>query len=125
MDAAGRRHRTEGLSSWLAIAAIVLAALAFDAWVTLGGRSPGRVAGSLSETERLTLEGGQHRTFAPGRAPEGTVFACVNAGLRVAARVPPPGHTLHLSIPPPAGRFGATLAIATRPDGSVRIACTS
>jgi len=119
------RRGTEGLASWLAIAAVLAVLLVVDAWVVFGGRSPGKVAGSLSETGLVELEGGQRRVFAPASAPAGTVLACVHAGLRVAGRVPAPGRTFRVHLPPPDGPGGATLTIATRADGSVHVRCSS
>jgi hypothetical protein len=124
METSARSGPTEGRSSWIAIAALLLALLVFDAWVTLAGRSPGRIPGSLSETALVELEGGQTQTFAASAAPEGTVFACVHAGLRVAGRVPAPGRRVRRVLVPPQGSGRATLTIVTRAEGSVRVGCT-
>jgi hypothetical protein len=123
MGPSARPGPTEGRSSWIAIAALLAALLVFDGWVTLAGRSPGRVPGSLSATALVELEGGQTRTFAPAAAPEGTVLACVHAGLRVAARVPAPGRSVRRVLVPPQGSGRATLTIATAVDGTVRVGC--
>jgi hypothetical protein len=123
MESTARRRSTEGVSTWLVVAVLAAALLGYAGWVTLAGTSPGRVPGSLSLTERLSLEGGQTRSYGPGRAPEGAVFACTNSGLRVVGRVPAAGKTLRRHLVPPQGSGSVTLRIDARADGSVRIRC--
>ncbi|HET7572099.1 MAG TPA: hypothetical protein VFJ77_05445 [Gaiellaceae bacterium] len=113
---------TEGGTTWLAVAALVAAILLFDAWVVLAGDSPGPVPGSLSEVAVRGFEGGQHAVFAPGRLKQGDVFSCTNSGLRVAARVPPPGETARQHVDATT-RGGATITVATGRNGWVRVAC--
>ncbi len=116
------RLPAEGRSSWLAVGVLVLAMLAFDAWVVWAGRSPGRVPGSVSETVFLVLRGGHERTWAPGRLDEGTGVQCVHRGLDVVAKVPAAGRTVTRSVESAsAGRL--TLVLAHRADGSVRARC--
>jgi hypothetical protein len=124
MVSPARPASTEGRSSWLAIAAIVLATLAFTAWLTLGGRSPGRVPGSLSEGAFLNLHAGQSGTFLPGRMDEGTLIACENGGLRVLAAVPARGKLASRHLFAPIGAGEVRLRIAHRSDDSVRIVCS-
>jgi hypothetical protein len=124
MVSSARPASTEGRSSWLAIAAMVLAMLAFTAWLALGGRSPGRVPGSLSEGAFLSLHAGQSSTFRPGRMDEGTLIACENSGLRVLAAVPARGKLASRRLFAPTGPGQVTLRIAHRSDDSVRIVCS-
>jgi hypothetical protein len=119
-----RAAPSEGWSSWLAIAGIVVAMLGFDAWVVLGGKSPGRVPGSLSESPILTLQAGQTSFFKPGRMDEGSVIACQNDGLTVAAAVPAPGHARSRHVEPPLGISGATITVVHRADDSVSARCS-
>jgi hypothetical protein len=114
----------EGRSSWLAIAAIIVAMLVFDAWLVYGGRSPGKIAGSLSESPILTLHAGQTSTFGPGRMDEGSVIACQNNGLTVAAAVPGRGKVASQHLEPATGAGGVTIAIVHRGDDSVTIRCS-
>lgn len=124
MVSPARPASTEGRSSWLAIAAIVLATLAFEGWLTLGGRSPGRVPGSLSEAAFLDLHAGQSSTFRPGRMDEGTLIACESGGLRVLVAVPGRGKLASRRLFAPTGLGQVTLKVAHRSDDSVRIVCS-
>jgi hypothetical protein len=114
----------EGWSSWLAIAAIVLAMLGFAAWIVFGGTSPGRIGGSLSESPLLTLQAGQTSTFKPGRMDEGSVIACQGSGLTVAAAVPARGHAVSQHVEPTVGIFGVTITVVHRADDSVSARCS-
>ena len=114
---------TEGVSSWLAIAAVALAFLVFDLWVVYGGASPGMVPGALTAEAAVTLGGGTTRRFAPGRMAEGTVIACVSDGLRIKARVPARGRSVETHMDA-AYTGGATIHIGTLVDGSVVARCT-
>ncbi len=119
-----RAAPSEGWSSWLAIAGIVVAILGFDAWLVFGGKSPGPVAGSLSETPILTLHVGQTSTFKPGRMDEGSVIACENNGLTVAGAVPARGHASSQFIAPTVSISGVTIRIVHRSDDSVTARCS-
>ena len=112
----------EGRTTWLAIAALLAAILAFDGWLVLAQPSPGKIPGSLSEVAVRGFDGGHHAVYAPGDVREGDVFSCTTRGLRVAARVPAPGRTAQQHIDSPE-RGGATITIATRRDGSVYVGC--
>ena len=124
MVSSTRAARSEGWSSWLAVAAIVFAMLGFEAWVVFGGTSPGRVPGSLSESPIVTLQAGRTCTFRPGRLDEGSVIACQNNGLTVAAAVPARGHAVSQHVEPTVGIFGVTIAIVHRADDSVSSRCS-
>jgi hypothetical protein len=119
-----RAAAPEGRSSWLAVAAIVLSMLAFEAWIVFGGTSPGRIPGSLSESPILTLQVGRTSTFKPGRMDEGSVLACQNSGLTVAAAVPSRGHAVSRHVEPTVGVVGVTITVAHRADGSVSVRCS-
>jgi hypothetical protein len=119
-----RASPLEGRSSWLAIAAIVVAMLAFDAWLVYGGRSPGKIAGSSTESPILTLHAGQTSTFKPGRMDEGSVIACQNSGLTVSAAVPGRGKVASQHLEPATGPGGATITIVHRSDDSVTARCS-
>jgi hypothetical protein len=120
-----RSAPVEARSTWLGVLAIVLAILAFDAWLTLGGASPGKVGGSLSESPILSMYGGQTKVFKPGRLDEGSVIACSNEGIVVSAAVPQQGRHVTAHIDSPTGNTHADLKIDHRSDGSVRLVCGS
>lgn len=124
MVSSTRPAPSEGWSSWLAIAAIVLAMLGFAAWIVFGGTSPGRVAGSLSETPIVTLQVGRTSTFKPGRMDEGSVIACQDDGLTVAAAVPVRGHVASRHVEPTVGISGVTITVVHRADDSVSARCS-
>ncbi len=113
---------TEGRSSWLAVAVLVLAILAFDAWVVWAGPSPGRIAGNPSAGVPFAFRIGYDRVYAPGRMVEGTPAACKGGGAVVTATVPPAGQTLSRHADARSGR-GVTIVLAHRRDDSVRIRC--
>lgn len=120
-----RSAPVEPRSSWYAVAALVLAMLAYTGWLTLGGTSPGRIPGSWSASPILTVVGGQRGTFRPGRMDEGSVIACTNSGLQISAAVPARGRFVEQHVDSPLGRAGATIAIVHRTDGSVSYRCTA
>jgi hypothetical protein len=115
---------SEGRSSWLAVGGIVLAMLGFEAWIVFGGTSPGRIPGSLDASPIVTLQVGRTSTFRPGRMDEGSVIACQNNGLTVAAAVPARGHAVSQHVEPTVGISGATIAIVHRADDSVSARCS-